>query len=241
MYRYETHLHTSPVSACARATVRENLAFYAALGYEGVFITNHFLDGNVAVDPSLPYRERLDFYFSDYHEALRLSGEYGLKVFLGVEITYGGTDFLIYGLDEAWYYAHPQIMDMPKSQELPYLMAEGALVVHAHPYREAGYIDHIRLYPRCVQAVEVYNAWRKPLENHMAALYAEGYDLPPTAGTDNHSAERTPALGGMASDTPLIDERDYARRVPLREMTPFRGTPDGNGGFVFETLTGEKL
>ena len=238
MYRYETHLHTAPVSACAKASVRESLAFYAGLGYDGVFITNHFLDGNIRIDPSLPYEERLRFYFSDWHEAARLSGEYGLKVFMGVEITHGGTDFLIYGLDEDWYFDHPQIMDMPKSRELPFMMDEGALVVQAHPFREAHYIDHIRLYPRCVHAVEVYNACRTPLENHMARLYAENYGLLFTSGTDNHVADRAPALGGMAADTPLGDERDYARRVLAGQLTPFIGVRGNDGAFRFDALEG---
>ena len=47
MYKYETHLHTYPVSKCARSTVRENLELYKEFGYDGVFITNHFLDGNI--------------------------------------------------------------------------------------------------------------------------------------------------------------------------------------------------
>ena len=50
MYRYETHLHTAPVSRCASAGVRETLEYYKELGYEGVFITNHFLDGNINID-----------------------------------------------------------------------------------------------------------------------------------------------------------------------------------------------
>jgi hypothetical protein len=50
MYKYETHLHTSPVSKCARASVKDVLEFYKSLGYEGIFLTNHFLDGNINVD-----------------------------------------------------------------------------------------------------------------------------------------------------------------------------------------------
>lgn len=33
MFKYETHLHTSPVSACSRATPEENVEFYKSLGY----------------------------------------------------------------------------------------------------------------------------------------------------------------------------------------------------------------
>lgn len=36
-YLYETHLHTSPGSSCARVGVRDNLEFYKELGYDGVF------------------------------------------------------------------------------------------------------------------------------------------------------------------------------------------------------------
>ena len=100
MYKYETHLHTSPVSKCATATVRENMEYYKSLGYDGIFITNHFIDGNINYDKNAPYEEILDFYFSDYEEALSLSIEIGIKVFLGVELSYGGTDFLVFGLDK---------------------------------------------------------------------------------------------------------------------------------------------
>ncbi len=63
MYRYETHLHTAPVSRCARASVEESLEFYKNLGYDGVFITNHFLDGNLNYDRQKTYAERIEFLF----------------------------------------------------------------------------------------------------------------------------------------------------------------------------------
>ena len=73
VYKYETHLHTAPVSKCACSSVENSLAFYKKLGYDGVFITNHFLDGNINIDKSLSYQEQVDFYFSDYEEGQRLS------------------------------------------------------------------------------------------------------------------------------------------------------------------------
>ena len=94
-YKYETHMHTYPVSGCAHASVRECLEFYKRLDYDGVFITNHFLDGNLNIDRSLPYEQKIDFYFSDYEKGLDLSNELGIKVFCGVELSYGGTDFLV--------------------------------------------------------------------------------------------------------------------------------------------------
>lgn len=221
MYRYETHLHTSPVSRCAKHTVRESLEFYKSLGYDGVFITNHFLDGNINIEADRPYEEKIAFYCSDYEEGLRLSEEIGIKVFFGVEMSYKGTDFLVYGLDKAWYLAHPEIIGMKRSALLAFLMESGALVLQAHPYREANYIDHIRLFPRQVHGIEILNASRPDFENNMAAYYAEYYGLIPFAGSDNHRASTRMRLAGVESDTPVRDEADFVARVMAREMKIF--------------------
>lgn len=212
-YKYETHLHTSPVSKCAKASVRESLEFYKDLGYEGVFITNHFLDGNINVDRSLPYEEQITFYFSDYEEGVKIGEELGIKVFGGVELSYGGTDFLVYGLDKKWYLQNPQIMEMKKSDELNLMMQSGALVIQAHPFREANYIDHIRLFPRNVHGVEIINANRLDAENRIAAYYAEHYGLLTFAGTDNHQAASQQKLAGVSFAEPIKDEQDFVRKV----------------------------
>ena len=213
MFKYETHLHTSPVSRCARATVEENLLFYKSLGYDGVFITNHFLDGNIQIDRSLPYEEQIAYFFSDYEQGVEIGGKLGIKVFPGVEITYGGTDFLIYGLDTQWYLQHPEILTMEKTEELTLMMESGALVIQAHPFREAGYINHIRLFPRHVHGVEIINGCRSEGENHMAELYAEHYGLLPFAGSDNHLAAAQKRLAGMSFDTPICTVEDFVERI----------------------------
>ena len=221
MYKYETHLHTYPVSRCARASVREVLEFYKSLGYDGVFITNHFLDGNINIDDEVPYEEKINFYCSDYEEGRKIADEIGIKVFFGIEMSYKGTDFLIYGLDKEWLLKNPQIMEMKKSEELQYLMSAGALVIQAHPYREAKYIDHIRLFPRCVHGVEVINAARTEAENAMAAHYAKSYGLIDFAGSDNHTGAKQTSLAGMCSAKAIADEKDFIESVRSGEMKPF--------------------
>lgn len=221
MYKYETHLHTFPVSRCAKASVEENLKFYKNLGYDGVFITNHFLDGNVNIEKDRPYEEKLDFYFSDYEEGKALGEALGIKVFCGVELSYGGTDFLVYGLDKEWFLAHPEIMEMKKSEELAFMMESGALVIQAHPYREAAYIDHIRLYPRCVHGVETLNANRTELENKMAEIYAENYDMLRLAGSDNHRGAQQVKLAGLCSEEPVCDVEDFIQKAKSNQLQIF--------------------
>ena len=213
MYKYETHLHTFPVSRCAKAEVAENLEFYKSLGYDGVFITNHFVNGNINIDKAAPYEEKVAFYFSDYEKALEIGRTLGIKVFCGVEFSNSGTDFLIYGLDKEWFLAHPEIMDMKHSERLTFMMESGALIIQAHPFREASYIDHIRLFPRHIHGVEIINANRSDEENGMAHIYAKHYDLLEFAGTDNHKAAAQTKLAGVCFDEPIDSLEDFISKV----------------------------
>ena len=238
MYKYETHCHTSPVSRCASASAEDTVCFYKKLGYDGIFITNHFLDGNINPKVwSLTYREQIDYYFRDYEEAARIGAHVGLKVFPAVELSCKGTDFLIYGLDKDWYKAHPEILDMKKTDELPFLMNAGAFVIQAHPYREAFYIDHIRLFPRSVHGVEVVNSCQPDETNSMAELYAGHYHLLMTCGSDNHWGSSVfsklrekglrPELAGMCSDMPIDSVREFIDMVKAGRMRPFSLREEG--------------
>lgn len=208
-YLYETHLHTAPVSRCAKASVEDTLTFYRDMGYDGVFLTNHFIDGNINIAHDVPFKDKLDFYFSDYHKGVEFGKTIGLKVFLGVEMSYKGTDFLIYGLDEAFYYAHPEIEAMNVREKLHLYRSNGAIAVQAHPFREDFYIDHIRLYPRDIDGVEVVNAGRTELENKMASVYREQYGFRALAGTDNHRGKENPKLAGIATQKPINTVNDF--------------------------------
>ena len=221
MYRYETHLHSAPVSKCGSYSVRENMEFYKSIGYDGIFLTNHFLDANIGGDRSRPYEEQIEFYFTDIELGLSLADEIGIKFFWGVETSYLGSDFLIYGLSKEWYLAHPEIMTMPRKDALTMMAEDGALIVHAHPFREATYIDHIRLYPHHVHAVEIDNCGNPDLPNDMARLYAQTYGIHTAAGSDNHIAHRIPRLAGVEFDTPLLSIEDYIERMKRGEGHTF--------------------
>lgn len=212
-FLYETHLHTSPVSRCAKYDVRANLEFYKKLGYEGVFITNHFIDVPSDKRWMPTYEENIHYFCTDYEEGLEIGREIGINVFFAWETSLSGTDFLVYGLDKAWLLAHPEIMDMKKREQLTFFMENGALVIQAHPFREAKYIDHIRLFPRSVHGVEVINGCRSDFENRMAEQYANNYGLLHFAGGDNHRAFDQPKLAGLSFETPIVDEGDFVERV----------------------------
>lgn len=217
MYKYETHLHTSPVSRCAKAGVRENLEYYKELGYDGVFITNHFLDGNINIDKSKPYAEKIDFYFSDYEKALELGKELGIKVFLGVEISEQGTDFLVYGLDKQWFLDHPEIMEMDRSAELQLMMDSGALVIQAHPFRAR---FPIRLFPKWSHGAEVLNS-HDLASSQLAQQYCRHYGLMEFAGSDNHRGPGQSALAGIRCREPITSVEDFIAKMRSYQIEIF--------------------
>lgn len=221
MYKYETHLHTAPVSKCGRASAEETVAFYAGLGYDGIFITNHFLDGYINIDADKSYQDRIEFFFSDYEQALTLGEKYSIKVFCGAELSYKGTDFLVYGLDKQWFLDHPEIMDMKKTDELTLMAESGALIVQAHPFLEAHYVDHIRLFPRHVHGVEVINAPKKDEEDAMALMYCEHYNLLKFAGSDNHTASAQKKLAGVCCEEPISSVEEFIEKAKAGQLELF--------------------
>ena len=221
MYKYETHLHSSPASKCGSYSVRENMEFYKSIGYDGIFLTNHFINANIGGDRTLPYEDQVEFFFGDIEEGERIAYEIGIKFFWGVETSCLGTDFLIYGLSKEWYLSHPECVKVSAKEMLKMMADDGALIVHAHPFRDASYIDHIRLFPYHVHAVEIDNCGNKDFQNEMARLYADCYGLPHSAGSDNHNAGYIDRLAGVEFEEPINAIEDFIERMKRGEGHPF--------------------
>ena len=188
-YRYEMHMHTSEGSRCADRTVEEQLMLYRNLGYSGVCLTDHFLGSGSCTlrnREGLSWDEIVTRYMTPYHKACEIAEGWDMDVFFGYEYTIGGTDFCIYGISEDWLREHPDQLSWNPRDYFDRVRADGGFIVQAHPFREANYIECIRLYPRSVHGVEIWNANRTAHENHMAAVYAAEYGLPVFAGSDNH-------------------------------------------------------
>lgn len=187
-YRYETHMHTSEASACGRSTAAEMVKSYKEQGYTGIFVTDHFFNGNCCIDRSLPWAEKVEAFCKGYENARAEGKKVGLDVFFGFEYCVNAADFLVYNLDKEWLLAHPDIDKWDAKRAFRLMREEGGFIIHAHPFRERGYIDCIRLYPRDVDGVEVYNGAQCNDEymNERGKLYAMMYDLPHTAGSDSH-------------------------------------------------------
>ncbi|MCM1128059.1 MAG: PHP domain-containing protein [Lachnospiraceae bacterium] len=219
-YLYETHMHTSQASKCADSTGREMAEAAKAAGYAGVIITDHSWYGNNCIDSSLPWEQWIGMFGKGYEDAKRWGDENDFSVFFGYEANYDATEFLIYGVDIEWLTAHPQIKTASVKEQYEMIHSAGGLVIHAHPFREAGYISEIRLFPEYVDGVEAVNATHSchlsvhhnnPEFDVRARAYAREHHLPMTAGSDVHS---THILGGgMAFKRKLESIQDYCNAI----------------------------
>lgn len=220
MNKYETHLHTSETSACAGATGAAQAMFYKSKGYRGIFVTDHFFNGNTTVPNELNWEEQVEKFCLGYENAKKCGDEIGLDVFFGWEYSYKGTDLLTYGLNKEWLLKNPKILELDVNSYCDYVRDEGGLIVHAHPFREASYISMIRLLPRKCDGCEIVNSNRTGLENKMALLYAENYNLLPLAGSDNHTAAQE-TLNGIVFEKRLSDEKEFVELVKKKEYRLF--------------------
>ena len=215
---YETHCHTSETSKCASIGGADLAAFYKSLGYTGIVVTDHFFNGNTTVPRELPWAERVDLFTAGYRAAKAKGDEIGLDVFFAWEFSAGGgTDFLTYGLGIDWLLGHPDVDKLHINDYADLVHECGGTIIHAHPFREAGYIPMIRLVPRKVDGVEI-NGCRTAFENRMAEEYAKNYELPLSYGTDNHAGPRS-VIAELSVETKLTGTAELGKAIVERRVS----------------------
>jgi histidinol phosphatase-like PHP family hydrolase len=225
-YFYETHLHTSAASACAKSTPLEACEAYKAMGYSGLFFTEHNWGGNTSIDSSLPWAVWVAAFTKGYREIRKWGKKNDFDIFWGYEAGYDGTEFLILGLEPEFLLETPGIKTASVAEQRRLVRAAGGLVVHAHPFRAASYIPEIRTFPFDVDAVECFNSahnyrFSKAGFSQKAALrkydtdaveYALENGLPMTAGSDSHNAKQLGG-GGMAFMRRPADAQDFIAMI----------------------------
>lgn len=237
IYKYETHLHTMQGSACGRVPGRAYIAKYIDLGYDGIFVTDHFFHGNCRPSRDLPWQEWVKQYCQGYEDAAEEGYKRGFKVFFGLEAKFELWDeWLVYGLSKEYMLSHPDMRDWTRKQYLDNVHAAGGCCIQCHPFRQAGYMGHVA---PClgVDGVELCNSGNRPEWDAMAVRYAHKM-LPHvfySAGSDIHHTDDRQAdqVFGVSFDHPLSSALDYARAVRENAphgllISPGRDTPIGD-------------
>jgi predicted metal-dependent phosphoesterase TrpH len=226
-YLYETHLHTAGVSACGASTGTEMARFMKSSGFDGIFVTDHFFNGNSGIPRDLPWNERVERYCGGYEEAKKEGERIGLDVFFGIEWNFAGDEYLLYGIDKEWLLKYPDMLSWSHERLFAEINAVNGLMVQAHPFRDRGYITGIHLHPAHVHAAEVANSGNDPEFDSLAYAYAKHYDLPMTAGSDIHrDSEPGRGFRGVILPEKITGPADYVRLIKGRKQELFAKDSD---------------
>ena len=218
-YKYETHLHTSDVSLCSSCTGKEWVHHYKSLGYTGIFVTNHFLNGGTTIPDELPWKEKVEMYCQGCEAMVQEGAKVGLDVFFAWEYSaVVGPHFLTYGLDKVWLLENPDVIEWDLMTYFDRVHESGGAIVHAHPFREG--VEHIHLFPSKIDAVEVINGCRPPDANQHAADFAKSYNILETAGSDIHHLKQK-RLSGILTSKKLTCAIDYIKAIKSGDAVLF--------------------
>lgn len=210
MYRYELHLHTKETSHCGHVPARDQIRKYHELGYTGVCVTDHLTDKYY--DPSLSQKEwnaAMDLHLSGWRAAKKEGDRLGMDVILSAELRFpeNNSDYLVYGVDEDWFYRNPHMCSLNHKQFYERYKDE-VLIVHAHPFRDCD-----EVFWDCVHGLEIANtSVRHDSRNHLALqLWKEHPYLCPIAGSDAHRI-------GDEGKAALLSERRIRDSFEMKEV-----------------------
>ena len=220
MYLYETHCHCSWCSACATSSPEEQVRAYAAAGYAGLVLTDHFIRGNTAVDRNLPWAQRMHCYYDAYLAAKKAAEDLDFDVIFGIEHQYGGgKEVLLYGIGLDFLLENDDIPTISLDELVDRVHKVGGVVIQAHPYRNRAYIN-MDIHPReeLLDGVEIYNACAAPGEDLQAlALAARHGEYILTSGGDIHRDD-DPRIGaaGILLPRRVKDGKEFAAALKER-------------------------
>ncbi len=215
MYKFEIHLHTNNCSACAISGPEEIIDIAYEKGYSGIVLTNHFYNGNTAINRKLPWKDFLEPYIEDYEIAKAYGKVKGITVFFGLEEGFApGKEMLIYGLDPKKLLERPDFVGMQLEEKVEFIHSYGGICVFAHPFRNRQYIPNPdnQPDPQLFDGIEGYNLCNTSEENEKAMVWAINNKKVITSGGDVH---RTEGFGkaGIEFSKPIRNYSDFVKRL----------------------------
>lgn len=198
-YKYDIHVHTSEVSKCGKVEAEKVVKLYKQAGYTGIVITDHYFDGFFNSLTCETWKEKVEAYLSGYKNALIVGQEVGLKVLLGMELRFEGSenDYLVFGIDEEFLKSNKELYKLGLEKVKKLLEEKGMLIFQAHPYR--GEMKPEK--PELLDGIEVFNGNpRSNSKNHLAYAFAKDNNMRMISGSDFHQPQDLAGGGIILSD-----------------------------------------
>lgn len=194
-YKIELHAHSKESSRCGKVKAEKVVELYKESGYQVIVMTDHYYQSFFKQFPDLCWEEKIDNYLRGYYLAREKGEKVGVKVLLGIEITFleNNNDYLIYGLNEEILRSLPELYRYSLREFKELLSGEDILIFQAHPYRGDNRPASVEL----LAGLEVHNGnLRHDNKNHLAYDFARKNKLKMISGSDFHQEEDL-ARGGI--------------------------------------------
>ena len=242
MNKYELHLHTAECDKAADLKAKDIVRKYYEAGYAGMVVTDHYFsifDQWFADElAGLDQKQRMQRWLLGYYEAREEGEKLGFTVLPGAEVRFDGlhtyslhpdqslqtcgnvNDYLIYGVDEQFFFDSPPLNFCKNVEELISLLPANACVVQAHPFRDKMTVTD----PSPLFGLEVFNGGNSPFRNELAKLFAAHYGKPITSGSDYHGRNRF-ASGGIMTDRIIKSPTDLTNVLRSGDYTLIENDP----------------
>ena len=219
MYKTETHLHVSEVSACSRLSAEEMVKLYFEAGYRTIFVSDHFKQNYFDSLGDIAWEEKIKNFLSGYRKAKALASQYGMHVLLAAEVTLVPNHYLLYGVTEEFLCKFPALYNMEKDRFYEAAKEHGIFVVQAHPFRDGKCVPT----PQYADGFEIYNSNPRHNDfNDKAENIAKENGLYITAGSDAHRLEDI-AGSGILTEVEIKTTEDFVNVIKGGAFQIIRG------------------
>jgi histidinol phosphatase-like PHP family hydrolase len=186
LFKTEAHLHTYPVSSCAKLTPVEQVRLFKEAGYDTIIVSDHFSPHHFKkLGEHLTFAEKVDKLCDAYLEAKAEGDRIGLTVLFSVELSFHKNHYLLYGVTREMLKLREDIFDIDIDELYAHLKAHGVTIIQAHSHRAEKCVPH----PHHVDGFEINCCLRKDNYNERTMQVAKEYGLPLTIGSDCHRPE----------------------------------------------------
>lgn len=222
MHRYDIHVHTMETSRCGHIAAADLVKTYHDFGYAGICVTDHMHSAFAgARGDDEDWQQCVTRFLVGYQEAKRAGDAVGLDVILGVEFRFtdNDSDYLVYGVDEAWLRQNPYPCRMDAASFFR-THGDSVLIIHAHPYRNCDVV-----FTDCIHGLEIANCnVRHDSRNHLALELARRHPaLYRLCGSDAH---RPGDEGRAAVEFETRIEDSFALRAAIESRRYRLSCPD---------------
>lgn len=208
IYKTELHCHSKYVSPCSVVGAKEIVEQYLEFGYSTVVITDHLSEDIFQYwIPDADSKERMEFFLSGYHKVKEYAGS-RLNILLGCEIRFpntGGSDFLVYGPNEAFFKNNPDMYNQNRYWMGSLVHNNNYMWFQAHPFRFGIMLAEDNI----IDGIEVFNGHpTQKSHNHMAEQWKKTYPhFIGISGSDHHDLAHYPDAGILTEEPVTSNEQ----------------------------------